>query len=134
MKKVNIKMFEIRDRATCIPAWAIRMLPDSEGEIFMMKQCGYGFAHPCIMLISIEAPWHSARCSDEWRETSGRTMAVAHQYIEKNFDTLKPCEVIDVEFILGEVEQSCQSCLDEQRKEALEAMALLEGKEDEYDR
>lgn len=126
-------MVEIRDRATCIPAWAIRMLPESEEEAHLMIKTGYGFAHPCIMLISIEAPRYSAQCSDQW-PASARTMPRAHEYIEKNFDALKPCEVIDVEFILGEVDQPCKSCLEEQREETKKALALLDNEEDDYER
>lgn len=129
-----MKMFEIRDRATCIPVWAIRMLPDSQEEVFLMKQCGYGFSYPCIMLISIEAPWHSARCSDEWR-SSPRTMPIAHKYIEDHFDELKSCEVIDVEFIEKEVEKPCKSCFEEQRDEAIEALSkYYDDKEDNNER
>ena len=88
MKNENIKMVEIRDRAALIPALAIRMLPSDESELFLMKHCGYGFSHPCIMLISIEAPWQSARHSDEWRN-SARTMPKAHKFIEDNFDSIE---------------------------------------------
>lgn len=117
MRKLNIKMVEIRDRATCIPAFAILMMPENQEEVFLMKQAGYGFTHPCVMLISIEAPWHSARCAEEWHEKSPRTMRVAHEYIEKAFHDLEDCAVIDVEFLLGEVEEPCKSCKKEQEDE-----------------
>ncbi len=116
MMKNLIKMVEIRDRATCIPAWAIKMLPDSTDQAFLMKQTGYGFSHPCIMLISIEAPWHSARSWDEWRD-SARTMTTAHKYIEENFNDIKDCQVVDVQFLLGEVDKPCKSCRQEQQDE-----------------
>lgn len=116
-------MVEIRDRATCIPAFAIKMLPQVEEELFLMKQCGYGFSFPCVILISIEAPWHSARSSDEWKN-SARTMPIAHKYIEDNFESIESCAVIDVEFILNEVEKPCKSCLFEQMEERL---ILLRG-------
>lgn len=117
MKQENIKLVEIRDRATCIPAFAIKMLPETKDEVFLMKQTGYSSSYPCVMLVSIEAPWHSARSSDEWHEKSPRTMRIAHKYIEDNFDTLKSCEVIDVEFILKEVDVPCKSCRQEQLDE-----------------
>jgi hypothetical protein len=118
MRKENIKMVEIRDRATCIPAFAILMLPENQDEVSLMRQTGYGFSHPCVMLVSIEAPWHSARSSDEWQERSVRTMAIAHKYIEDNFSNISECQVIDVEFILGEVDAPCKSCRQEQLDEA----------------
>ncbi len=121
MMKNLIKMVEIRDRATCIPAWAIKMLPDSNEQGFLMNQTGYGFSHPCVMLISIEAPWHSARSSEDWRDKS-RTMFNAHKYIEDNFNDLKDCQVVDVEFILGEVSEPCKSCKQEAQDELIEAL------------
>lgn len=104
MKQQNIKTVEIRDRATLIPAFAIRMLPSDEKEFFLFKGAGYGFSHPCIMLIAIEAPWQSARSSDEWRN-SPRTLVTAHKWIEKHFDEIENGDVIDVEFILDEKEK-----------------------------
>lgn len=126
MKIENIKMVEIRDRATLIPAFAIRMLPKTEDELFLMKHCGYGLSNPCIMLVSIEAPWNSARCSDEWRGL--RTMSVAHKWIEENFDSIVDCHVIDVEYILKEVDKPCISAISEI---ALERMKILHGENDD---
>src|ERR1700731_2670330 len=103
MKNENIKVLEIRDRSTLIPAFAIKMLPFDAMELFLFRCSGYsGFNHPCIILLSLQAPWHAAKHSDEWCERSPRTMSTAHKYIEKHFDQLKPGDVIDVEFILGE--------------------------------
>jgi len=101
MKNENIKTIEIRDRGTLIPAFAIEMLPSDEKELFLFKGAGYGWVHPCILLISIEAPWHSARSWDEWKN-SVRTMPVAHKWIEENFDEITNGDVVDVEFILKE--------------------------------
>lgn len=109
MKPENIKTVEIRDRATCIPAFAIKMIASDEKELFLFKHCGYrSINDACILLVSIEAPWHSARHWDEWQNRSGRTMPIAHKWIEENFDTIKTGDVIDVEFILNEVENPCQ--------------------------
>lgn len=130
MMKNLIKMVEIRDRATCIPAFAIKMLPDSQDQAFLMKQTGYGFSHPCVMLVSIEAPWHSARSSDEWRDKS-RTMFTAHKYIEDNFDELKGCQVVDIEFILGEVSEACKSCRQEAHDELMGILKKQAEDEDE---
>lgn len=117
MKKQKIKMVEIRDRETFIPSLIILMMPENEEEMYLMKQAGYGFTNPCIMLIPIQSPWYSARSSDEYVMKNGRTLSVAHKYIENNFHDLKNYQVIDVEFILGEVEQPCKSCLQEEIEE-----------------
>jgi hypothetical protein len=114
MKSENIKIVEIRDRGTLIPALAIRILPSNETELFLFKHCGYGFRHTCIMLVPIEAPWHSARSSDEWSDRSARTMATAHKWIEENFDNIENCQVVDVEFILKEKEKPCKSFIFEE--------------------
>ena len=121
MRKENIKTVEIRDRATLIPAFAIKMLPSDEKELFLFKGAGYGISHPCIMLISIEAPWHAARSSDEWK--GSRTMATAHKWIEMNFDNIQSGEVIDVEFLLHEKEKPSLNSFIE---EAMEASKLYE--------
>jgi hypothetical protein len=121
MRKQNVKMVEIRDRATCIPALAILMIPESQDEVHLMKQTGYVFSHPCVMLISIEAPWHSARTWDEWRN-SPRTMPTAHKFIEENFHDIKDCQVVDVEFLLGEVSEPCKSCRQEKEDELMKIL------------
>jgi hypothetical protein len=118
MKNENIRIVEIRDRATCIVAMAIKMIPNMQ-ERFLFCQIGYrSLSNPCILLVSLEAPWCSARCSDEWKGI-GRTFPIAHKWIEENFDSIEPCQVIDVEFILGEVDKPCQSCEAEQIEELL---------------
>lgn len=42
------------------------------------------------------------RCAYDPYDWGDRTMTVAHQYIESNFDQLNNGDVVDVEFILGE--------------------------------
>ena len=118
MKPENIKTVEIRDRGTLIPAFAILMLPSDEYELFLFKGAGYGYVHPCIMLVSIEAPWLSARFSDEWRDKS-RTMFTAHKYIEDNFNEIKNGDVIDVEYILGEKEEKSLNSFIEEKLDHL---------------
>ena len=122
MRSKNIKLIEIRDWATAIPAWAILMLPETEEELFLMKHCGYGMSHPCVMLISIAAPWTSAKSSDEW-SNSVRTMPIAHQYIEKHFDELISGSVVDVEHILGEKDKPRQSMIYEELRKLVEPLS-----------
>jgi len=117
MKNENIKIVEIRDRATFIPAFAIRMIGDSFDERYLFNQAGYR-PDPCILLISMQAPSFSARYSGDWKRHE-RTMGTAHKWIEENFDEIKNCQVIDVEYILKEVSQSCKSVREEQIEERL---------------
>ena len=123
MKPENIKTVEIRDRATYIPAFAIRMWGSDVKELFLFKSCGYGIMGSCVMLIPLQAPWLSARCSDEQKNMNGRTIAEAHKWIEKNFSSINNGDVVDVEFILGEKDKpSLNSCIEE-------AMELLKDQD-----
>jgi len=123
MKPENIKIVEIRDRATLIAAFAIRMRPETEHELFLFKEIGYrSQAKPCILLISMQAPNFSARYSGDWQNT-GRTFPIAHEYIEKHFDEINNYDVIDVEFIKGEVDKPCDSVVIEGIKELAEELA-----------
>lgn len=116
MKPENIKTVEIRDRGTLIPAFAIKMLPSDEKELFLFKGAGYGWVNPCIMLVALESPWHSARCSEEWINST-RTMPAAHKWIEDYFDEIANGDVIDVEFILGEKEYKSLNFFIEEKME-----------------
>lgn len=116
MKQENIKIVEIRDRITCIPAFAIRIVPSLELELFLFSHCGYDIYNPCILLISIQAPWLSARSSDEWHN-SPRTMPTAHKWIEENFDSIQPGQVIDVEYILKEKDSASLGIIQERAGE-----------------
>lgn len=128
MKSKNIKTVEIRDRATLIPAFAIKMLPSDEYELFLFKNAGYGYVHHCVMLVPIEAPWLSARSSDEYRN-SARTLPIAHQWIEDHFDEIKNGDVIDVEFILGEKDRPSLNSFIEEKIEHYKVF----GKEEKED-
>jgi len=87
------KLLEIRDRATFIPALAIQV---SGEDGYLLRRAGFG--DPLIYLIALA----TQKCQyDPW-SWGNRTMNTAHQYIEREWNTLKDGDVIDVEFILGE--------------------------------
>lgn len=88
-----IKSLEIRDKATFIPALAIQV---SGGDGYLFRRAG--FDRPIVYLIHLI----SERCAFDPFTWADRTMTTAHQYIEKEFDSLSDGDVIDVEFILGE--------------------------------
>lgn len=96
------KLFEIRDAGTCIEALAIKL----QADVFNLKEkyaihnkCGYQEQNPLIMLMKIESG-ETAKTPNDW-DISTRTMQIAHSYIQKHFDELKNCDVVDVEYILG---------------------------------
>lgn len=97
---IDIKMFEIRDRATYIPVFAIKMQSDDPVERYHLKRAGYGEEFPIIMVVKIDGGVEASYAPYKWHDM--RTMRTAHMYIEKHFDELNSGDVVDVEFILGE--------------------------------
>jgi hypothetical protein len=87
------KLFEIRDRGTCISALAIQVSGD---DGYLMRRAG--FQAPMVYLIMLATEqahydpyaWHN------------RTMGTAHRYITAAFTDLVDGQVVDVEYLLGE--------------------------------
>jgi hypothetical protein len=91
---MTTKLFEIRDKATCVPALAIKV---SSEDGWLMERAG--FNSPMIYLIMLA----TEKCRyDPYNWDNARTMGNAHKYIEEHFDELDNEAVIDVQFILGE--------------------------------
>lgn len=99
-----VKLFEIRDRATMIPAMAIKLETNDEQELFLLRHAGWGQLNlgkaPGNFIYLIHLPGQKA--AYDVYEWDNRSMQTAHGYIEAHFDTLTSGEVIDVEFILEE--------------------------------
>jgi hypothetical protein len=99
-----MKVLEIRDRATYIPVIAVRLEPHNEHERYLLATAGYGTnpaEQAAFVLVSRINGGHCETNVDPHAWT-GRTMPVAHRYIEQHFDELQPFDVVDVENILGE--------------------------------
>lgn len=103
------KTFEIRDRATFIPAIAVRLTPGNETDRYLLARAGYG-------RYADEQMGYVLLCRAEGNEVSydpyywaDRTLKTAHEYILENFDKLDSGAVVDVEFILGEKKQPAES-------------------------
>lgn len=92
---MEIKLFEIRDIATFVPAMAIRV---SGADGYLMRRAGFGDV-PMVYLVTL-ATEHCAYDPYNWN--AQRTMGNAHLYIAEHWEELKNGDVIDVEFILGE--------------------------------
>lgn len=94
------KLFEIRDRGTCVAALAIRPEIKNPHEAFLLGKAGYGRQpEEYILLMDIDGgtgTWSSD--AYEW----GRTLHQAHLYIQIHWEELQSGDVVDVEFILGE--------------------------------
>ena len=96
------KFIEVRDRLTCIPVLCVEMVADDINTVTVddiyLNHLGFSSNPRCILVIL----FHSHRCEYESWEWKDRTMATAHEYIEKNWDILRDGEVVDVEHIKGE--------------------------------
>ena len=104
---MNIKAFEIRDKGTFIPVIAVKMLPHCEPERYLLRRAGFNFADPSVIVCRMEASGVDRNATYDPYSWGGgsRTMTVAHDHIQKNFDALNSGDVIDVEFILNETQK-----------------------------
>lgn len=109
---MQVKLFEIRDRGTFIPAMAVHLIINETGEVgdaeyFLLRRSGYNqtqilnsHAEPYIVLSKLDGvvahydPFN-------WDST---TMRDAHRYMVDNWRELKSGDVIDVEFIRGDTQ------------------------------
>jgi len=98
---MNVKLFELRDRATFIPVFAFRPSSDDEGEQYLLLRAGFE-ASSHIILGRLECSGINANCTYDAYAWGGRTFPVAHRFIAEHFEELPSGAVIDVEFILGE--------------------------------
>ena len=112
---MEVKLFEVRDRATFMPVMAIRLTklltgdsPDytdkqEEAERFLLARAGYGTEHGVqekyILLLPL-AGGHGTWTSDPYDERP--TLQQAHLHILNNWNWLKTGDVIDVEYITGQ--------------------------------
>ena len=101
---MQIKLFEVRDRATFIPCFGILMgpCPQAGGLVseYLLRRAGYGFEYPLVLFGRLE----DGECQHDpynWRG-SARTMPEAHRHVSLHWNELSSGDVIDVEFILGE--------------------------------
>lgn len=89
----DVKFLEIRDKDTFIPVMAIEV---SRNDGYLARRAGFG--SPCVFLVTLV----TEKCRYDPYEWSDRTMCMAHQHIDRNFDRLHDGDVIDVEYLLGE--------------------------------
>lgn len=100
---MEVKQLEIRDRATCIPALAIKI---TGADGWLCRRAGFGSSE-YVLLTNLEG---SGIHWDPFRWNNGsRTMRVAHAWILENWEGIVNEQVVDVQFILGEVPQPTES-------------------------
>lgn len=97
---MKTKLIEVLDRMTFIPALAVEV---SGSDGYLARRAGY--ADRCIVFGKLAG----GRFSYDPYDHGDRTMCAAHQYVAENWDALESGAVVDVEFVLGEVERPKRS-------------------------
>ena len=101
---MEVKVFEIRDRATMFPAVAIRIEHAHIRERKILRRGGFNLDEVVVMFSHSSDEIRAYR--DEYlarQKELGRTAYHAVEYIQNHFEELKDGQVIDVEYILDEV-------------------------------
>ena len=97
---LQVKLLELRDRATFIPVMAANANSWDEAEAFLLRRAGYSNdGRPIILLVDLNGGRKAHYDPYAWGD---RTFAIAHHYITLHWDMLKTGDVVDVEYILGE--------------------------------
>lgn len=102
---MQTKVLEIRDHATFIPVAATRVHVQghNEGQRYLLRRAGYGLNdEPPLVIVTRLAGGNGMATCDPYGWGSTRTMQVAHEHIQANFETLQDGDVVCVEHILGE--------------------------------
>ena len=105
----EVKIFEVRDRATFmilsamfIPSWQNIKTPDSIKYLVWWA----GHARDMVIMCNLTDPFKIETHPGAWKD---RTYSTTHQYIVDNWDGLISGQVLDVEYILGEVDTPKES-------------------------
>lgn len=104
---MKTKMFEIRDRATCMVVAAMKTKGESVAEGRLLKRAGWD--ENSVILCSIDGGSEATHDPFVWRKNGNNTLFQAHLYLQKHFDELENGSVIDVEYISGRATQPKES-------------------------
>ena len=96
------KIFSILDRSTFIPVMATSIKNADLEELNILGKAGYHDSSLDLILLCALGTGRTEYDYHEW-SNQGRTLVIAHEYIEKNFDSLETGDAIDVREILGEI-------------------------------
>lgn len=108
----QVKIFEVRDRGTCIPVVAVALRENTDQERKLAARAGYGpdqdTQDPYVLLSPLSGGQRLHSDVYAWGGPS-RTLHTAHQYIQLNWTILETGAVIDVRYIVGETETPAAS-------------------------
>jgi hypothetical protein len=107
MAVLEAKTFEIRDAMTFVACVGIRCVPSMltipaeavARDQWLLRRAGYAAGSALVLFSRLDGTGPANYDPYAW--TNNRTMAVAHEYIMKNWADLASGSVVDVEFILG---------------------------------
>ena len=102
---METKLFEIRDRHTCIVAVGTLMTAVNPKEALMLIREGYSAGDPHVLLTTA----HGGRAHYDPHDWADRTMVTAHKHIAANWHDLPECALIDVEVVLGEKKEPART-------------------------
>lgn len=100
---MEIKLIEIRDSATFIPAIAIKMGANDSAEHYLLSRSGYGTTNEDMSKYVFLARLQEMQFQYEtfmWGDA--RTMPVIHEYLQKRWEDVESGQVLDVQYILME--------------------------------
>lgn len=101
---MEVKLIEVRDAATFIPALAIRLGSEIEAERYLFGRAGFGTSPigqgTYIILIRLEDS-EAHYDPQDWRGLA-RTMPEAHRELLSHWADYQSGDVLDVQFVLGE--------------------------------
>lgn len=102
----EVKILEVRDRATFIPMLAIKLSPVNEPERYLAARSGYGTAaedqKDFILMAALCGGENLNYNPHSW---GNRTRQVAHGWLLENWDHVQTGDVIDVEYVLHETDK-----------------------------
>jgi hypothetical protein len=101
---MEVKCLEVRDRNTFCPVICIRPVPSNEAQRYLLQRDGYRGKPDEYCIIYIQPQCRGVSYDPYNFPANPRTHRVAHDYVQRQWATLKDGDVIDVEFILGETE------------------------------
>lgn len=116
---LEIKLFEIRDSWTFIPAMGVKMNPrlpadcrtsEQERERYLLRRAGFAYLRPPLayppgehyVKLSNLTKGYSTYNVGDWPEADKHTWQTAHKYIIEHWGELKSGDVIDCQYIRGE--------------------------------
>lgn len=106
---MKVKLFEVRDRATFIPVIAVQLNPQNEAERYLLSRSGYGKTAAEHNRYILMADLRGSVINYDAFSWPNRTKQEAHLYLNEHFEELENGAVIDIEYILGEKQESKKS-------------------------